>query len=123
MSKKLFIKLMKGKALRKHSLHGETAALVLLKLFINGNEICHTTDAPKPLYLKVCRNICEVQFLQRHINPQNSQNLDKVSAVFQIFNDARSVILARVWNRTWNLNIAVCGTISRSHFFNKVFFL
>ena len=30
---KLFI-LMKGKALRKHSLHGKTAALVVLKLFI-----------------------------------------------------------------------------------------
>ena len=31
---------MKGKALRKHSLHEKTAASVLLKLFI-------TTDAPK----------------------------------------------------------------------------
>jgi len=29
-------KLMKGKALRKHSLHGKTAASVLLKLFISG---------------------------------------------------------------------------------------
>jgi len=33
---------MKGKALRKHNLHGKTAASVLLKLFINGNERCHT---------------------------------------------------------------------------------
>ena len=32
------IKLMKGKALRKHSLHQKTAASVLLKLFISGNE-------------------------------------------------------------------------------------
>jgi len=40
------IKLMKGKALRKHSLHEKTAASVLLKLFISGNEWCHTTDAP-----------------------------------------------------------------------------
>jgi len=32
------IKLMKGKAPRKHSLHGKTAASVLLKLFICGNE-------------------------------------------------------------------------------------
>jgi len=32
------IKLMKGKALRKHSLHEKTAALVLLKLFISSNE-------------------------------------------------------------------------------------
>ena len=31
-------KLMKGKALRKHSLHEKTAASVLLKLFIGGNE-------------------------------------------------------------------------------------
>jgi len=28
---------MIGKALRKHSLHGKTAVLVLLKLFISGN--------------------------------------------------------------------------------------
>jgi len=40
------IKLMKGKALMKHSLHKKTAASVLLKLFISGNEWCHTTDAP-----------------------------------------------------------------------------
>ena len=38
------IKLMKGKALRKHSLHEKTAASVLLKLFISSNEWCHTTD-------------------------------------------------------------------------------
>jgi len=31
-------KLMKGKALRKHSLNEKTAASVLLKLFISGNE-------------------------------------------------------------------------------------
>jgi len=31
-------KLMKGKALRKHSLHEKTAASVLLKLFISGYE-------------------------------------------------------------------------------------
>ena len=35
---KIEIKLMKGKALRKHSLHEKTAASVLLKLFISGNE-------------------------------------------------------------------------------------
>jgi len=40
------IKLMKGKALGKHSLHEKTAASVLLKLFISSNEWCHTTDAP-----------------------------------------------------------------------------
>jgi len=37
---------MKGKALGKHSLHEKTAASALLKLFISGNEWCHTTDAP-----------------------------------------------------------------------------
>ena len=41
-----YLKLMKGKALRKQSLHEKTAASVLLKLFISGNEWCHTTDAP-----------------------------------------------------------------------------
>ena len=32
------IKLMKGKVLRKHSLHEKTAASVLLKLFISSNK-------------------------------------------------------------------------------------
>jgi len=32
------MKMMKGKALRKHSLHEKTAASVLLKLFNSGNE-------------------------------------------------------------------------------------
>ena len=35
---KMYTKLMNGKALRKHSLHEKTAAPVLLKLFISGNE-------------------------------------------------------------------------------------
>jgi len=39
-----YIKHMKGKALGKHSLHGKTAASVLLKLFISGNERCHTIE-------------------------------------------------------------------------------
>jgi len=34
----IFIKLMKGKALEKHSMHETTAASVLLKLFISSNE-------------------------------------------------------------------------------------
>jgi len=37
---------MKGKAFRKHSLHGKTAASVLIKLNISGNKRCHTTGAP-----------------------------------------------------------------------------
>ena len=40
------LKLMKGKALRMHSLHEKTAASVLLKLLISSNEWCYTTDAP-----------------------------------------------------------------------------
>ena len=50
LAKSLFllrkIKLMKGKALRKHSLHEKTTASVLLKLLISSNEWCHTTDDP-----------------------------------------------------------------------------
>jgi len=37
---------MKGKTPRKQSLHGTTAASVLLRIFISGNEKCHTTDVP-----------------------------------------------------------------------------
>jgi len=39
-------KLRKGKAYRKHSVHEKAAASDILKLFISGNERCHTTDAP-----------------------------------------------------------------------------
>jgi len=38
VSKRRKIKPMKGKALRKHSLHEKTAASVLLKLFISSNK-------------------------------------------------------------------------------------
>ena len=34
----MVIKLMNGKALRKHSLHEQTAASVLFKLFISSNK-------------------------------------------------------------------------------------
>ena len=37
-TRRIVIKLMKGKALRKHRLHEKTAASVLLKLFISGYE-------------------------------------------------------------------------------------
>ena len=40
------IKPMKGKALRKQSLHEKTAASALPKTFISSNEWRHTTDAP-----------------------------------------------------------------------------
>ena len=36
---------MKGIARRKQSLHGKIAATVLVKLFISGNERCHSTDS------------------------------------------------------------------------------
>jgi len=40
------INMRNSKARMKHSLHGKVAAPVLLKLFISGDEIFHTTDAP-----------------------------------------------------------------------------
>jgi len=45
-SRAIVTKLVKGKTLRKHSLHEKTAASILLKLFISSNEWCHTSDAP-----------------------------------------------------------------------------
>jgi len=42
----MIIKLIKGKFLMKHSLHKKKTASVLLKLFMNGNDWCQTTDAP-----------------------------------------------------------------------------
>jgi len=44
---------MKGKALRKQSLHGKSVS-VLLKLFISGNERCHTTDEGKKAASVLC---------------------------------------------------------------------
>jgi len=49
---------MKGNALRKQSLYGKIAASVLLKMFISGNERCHSTDTP---------SACEELFLS-HVN-------------------------------------------------------
>jgi len=48
---------MKEKARRKHSLHEKTAASVLLKLFICGNERCHTTYASKRMSGTPCLNV------------------------------------------------------------------
>ena len=49
-----YIKLMKGKAFRKHSLHEKTAASVLLKLFISSNERCHSiVQSTDKVYTKV----------------------------------------------------------------------
>jgi len=42
---------MKGKALRKHSLHEKTAASDLLKSFMSSNEWCHTTDESRVQFL------------------------------------------------------------------------
>ena len=52
-----------GKYLRNHSLHGEIAALVLLKLLISGNEICHTTDAPERISATLLSNVNNIQFM------------------------------------------------------------
>jgi len=52
------INLWKGKVLWQHSLNGEIAALVLLKLFINGNEKCHSigaTSAWTALFVLYCK--------------------------------------------------------------------
>jgi len=57
------IKLMKGKGLRKHSLHGKTAASVLLKLFISGNKRCHTTDAPYCMSGTLFSNVNNTHFM------------------------------------------------------------
>jgi len=51
-----YMELMKGKALRKHSLHEKTTASVLLKLSISGNEWCHTTDAPMNTNYKLAKH-------------------------------------------------------------------
>ena len=53
-----YIKLMKGKALRKHSLHEKTAASVILKLFISSNEI----NVLNSFYL--CKHLYLFIFLQ-----------------------------------------------------------
>jgi len=52
-SKHSLIKLRKGKATRKHSLHAKIAASVLLKLFLSYNERCHTTDARQYITIPV----------------------------------------------------------------------
>jgi len=66
---------MKGKALRKHSLHGKTAVSVLLKLFINGNERCHTTDATQrmsgTLFLK-----CKQHTIYKSSAPSEAPTFD-----------------------------------------------
>jgi len=47
---------MKGIALRKQRLL-KIAASVLLMMFISGNEICHTTDAPKRMSRTIFSNV------------------------------------------------------------------
>jgi len=52
---------MKLKALRKHSRQRKIAASVLLKLFISGNERCHTTDAPERISETLFSNVNNIQ--------------------------------------------------------------
>ena len=61
--KYVVIKLMKGKALMKHSLHEETATSVLMQLFTSGNERCRTTDAPPIAHERDSICICKQQTL------------------------------------------------------------
>jgi len=65
------IKLRKGKALRKHNPHGKTAASVLLKLFISGNERCHTIDAPKRMSGTLFLNVNDIQSMI----PEDQKNI------------------------------------------------
>ena len=51
-------------------MHGKIAASVLLKLFISGNESCHTTDA------RIAREWNSIFKCKQHIihNPRGSEN-------------------------------------------------
>jgi len=68
---------MKGKALRKHSLHEKTAASVLLKLFISGNEWCLKTN------VHVCTKL--VHILTESYDKYYSQKSDIVSLFVHVF--------------------------------------
>jgi len=52
---------MKGRALRKLSLHGKIAASVILKLLISGNERGHPTDAPQRMSGTLFSNVNKIQ--------------------------------------------------------------
>jgi len=65
---------MKGKTLRKQSIHGEIAASALLNLIISGNERCHSTD----VYIK-----CAVHVLHKsRSNVQYTTNGDSFNILF-----------------------------------------
>ena len=67
------LKLMKGKALKKHRLHEKTAASVLLKLFISGNEWCHTTDAPYRMSRTPFSNVINIHV--HSMIPEDQKNM------------------------------------------------
>jgi len=50
---------------------GKTAASDLLKLFISGNEKCHTTDSPKRMNGTLFSNVDKIQ----SIIPENQKNI------------------------------------------------
>ena len=62
---------MKGKALSKHSLHWKMPGSVLLKLFIGGNERCHTTDIPFRMSGTLFSNVNNIQ----SIIPDDQKNI------------------------------------------------
>jgi len=65
------MKLKKGKPLRKHSLHGRTAASVQLKLIISGNRRFHTTDAPYYMSETLFSNVNNIQSMI----PEDQKNI------------------------------------------------
>ena len=68
----ILIELIKGKALKKkHSMHWKTAASVVLKLVISGDERCHTTDAPYRMSGTLSLNIISTQSMI----PEDQKNI------------------------------------------------
>ena len=63
----MLIKRMKGKALRKHSLHEKTAVSILLKLFINRNEWDEEQDwFPRYVPISVINEVNQSQKTNKH---------------------------------------------------------
>jgi len=83
---------MKGKALKKHSLHEKTAASVLLKLFISSNEIkfhwnstsCFREIAWKQIFDRLCQN--NIPFLIPSTGDNNKNIIIYILKIFMDFN-------------------------------------
>ena len=96
------IKLMKGKALRKHSLHEKTAASVLLKLFISSNECCHTTDAPQRMSGTPFSNVNNIHV--HSMIPEDQKNMTSISTMSLHHIKQRFVYLLILLNYIHNIN-------------------